>query len=57
MRIGLIELNTEWESKELNYKGEEIDGSAHNFLSETAKRFGINMIDDFPIVAHIIISS
>lgn len=83
MKIGLIELNTEWEDKESNYNkvlpliklaaskkcgvvvlpemfntgfsmnvnriGEEMNGSAHKFLSKTAKRFRINIIAGFPV--------
>lgn len=83
MKIGLIELNTEWESKESNYEkvspligvaaskgcdavvlpemfntdfsmntgfiGEEINDSAHTFLSESAKRHGINIIAGYPV--------
>lgn len=83
MKIGLIEFNTEWESKESNYKGvlplledaasrgcdivvlpemfntgfsmnidsigEEINGSAHNFLSMAAKEHRINIIAGFPV--------
>lgn len=85
MKIGLIELNTEWESKQSNYErveplidlaaghecdlivlpemfntgfsmnidiiGEEIDGSAHRFLSEAARRKEINIIAGFPVKA------
>lgn len=83
MRIGLIEFNTEWESKESNYEraaplidlaerhncdlvvlpemfntgfsmnisliGEDINGSAHRFLSEAARRHKINIIAGFPV--------
>jgi predicted amidohydrolase len=83
LKIGLIELNTEWESREVNYDkalplielaasagcdlvvlpemfnsgfsmnidliGEDINGSANLFLSDSARRYRMNIIAGFPV--------